>query len=172
MPKRTAQAVWTGPRDGSGEVGLGSGGANLRYTFATRFEEDPGSNPEELLAGALASCFTMALARPIDAQQRAARPPRGDGRGRYREGRRGLERDGDQPSTAGRCARAPSGRLRRACPGGEGRLPDLARTASRPDFSLDRELRRRAQAPARGPRQSHRPDPASAMAAKANHWMA
>ena len=62
MPKRTAQAVWTGPRDGSGEVGLGSGGANLRYTFATRFEEDPGSNPEELLAGALASCFTMALA--------------------------------------------------------------------------------------------------------------
>ena len=62
MPKRRAQAIWTGPRDGSGEVGLGSGGANLRYTFATRFEEDPGSNPEELLAGALASCFTMALA--------------------------------------------------------------------------------------------------------------
>lgn len=62
MPKRTAQAVWTGPRDGSGEVRLGSGGGSLRYTFATRFEEDPGSNPEELLAGSLASCFTMALA--------------------------------------------------------------------------------------------------------------
>lgn len=62
MPKRTAHAVWTGPRDGSGEVRLGSGGEGLRYTFATRFEEDPGSNPEELLAGSLAACFTMALA--------------------------------------------------------------------------------------------------------------
>jgi len=62
MPKRTAQAVWTGPRDGSAEVKLGSGGATLRYTWSSRFEEEPGSNPEELLAGALASCFTMALA--------------------------------------------------------------------------------------------------------------
>ena len=62
MPKRTAEAVWTGARDGAGEVHLGSGDANLRYTFATRFEEEPGSNPEELLAGSLASCFTMALA--------------------------------------------------------------------------------------------------------------
>lgn len=62
MPKRIAHATWTGPRDGSGEVRLGSGGAALRYTWATRFEEDPGSNPEELLAGALASCFAMALA--------------------------------------------------------------------------------------------------------------
>lgn len=62
MPKRIAHAKWTGPRDGSGEVRLGSGGAGLRYTWSTRFEEEPGSNPEELLAGALASCFTMALA--------------------------------------------------------------------------------------------------------------
>jgi len=62
MPKRTAEAVWTGPRDGSGEVRLGSGGGSLHYTFATRFEDAPGSNPEELLAGSLASCFTMALA--------------------------------------------------------------------------------------------------------------
>lgn len=62
MPKRIAQAVWTGPRDGSGVVRLASGAEDLRYTFATRFEEDPGSNPEELLAGSLVSCFTMALA--------------------------------------------------------------------------------------------------------------
>jgi osmotically inducible protein OsmC len=62
MPKRSAQAVWDGPRDGSGVVRLASGGGDLRYTFATRFEEEPGSNPEELLAGSLAACFTMALA--------------------------------------------------------------------------------------------------------------
>jgi osmotically inducible protein OsmC len=62
VPRRTAEAIWTGPRDGSGDVRLGSGAGNLRYTFATRFEEEPGSNPEELLAGSLAACFTMALA--------------------------------------------------------------------------------------------------------------
>jgi osmotically inducible protein OsmC len=63
MPVRIAEVTWTGPRDGHGEIRLGSGAAQpLRYTFATRFEEDPGSNPEELLAGSLAACFTMALA--------------------------------------------------------------------------------------------------------------
>jgi osmotically inducible protein OsmC len=62
MPKRTAEATWTGPRDGSGEIRLGSGAGPLHYTWTTRFEEDPGSNPEELLAGSLAACFAMALA--------------------------------------------------------------------------------------------------------------
>jgi len=62
MPTRHAQVVWSGARDGSGEVRLGSGAGRLRYTFATRFEEEPGSNPEELLAGSLAACFAMSLA--------------------------------------------------------------------------------------------------------------
>ena len=73
MPKRTAQAVWTGPRDGSGEIRLGSGAAPLSYSWTTRFEETPGSNPEELLAGALASCFAMALASRLT---RNDAPPR------------------------------------------------------------------------------------------------
>jgi osmotically inducible protein OsmC len=54
-------------------VRLGSGAGPLRYTFATRFEEDPGSNPEELLAGSLASCFTMALASRLT---RNSAPPK------------------------------------------------------------------------------------------------
>jgi len=62
MPVRKAEVTWTGGRDGAGEVRLGSGTPGLRYTWASRFEEEAGSNPEELLAGALASCFTMALA--------------------------------------------------------------------------------------------------------------
>jgi osmotically inducible protein OsmC len=62
MPKRTAEAIWTGPRDGEGVVRLGSGLADLKYKWTTRFEEEPGSNPEELLAGSLAACFAMALA--------------------------------------------------------------------------------------------------------------
>lgn len=63
MPDRTASIDWTGTLgEGTGAVHLGSGAAPLDYRFATRFEEEPGSNPEELLAGALGSCFTMALA--------------------------------------------------------------------------------------------------------------
>jgi len=62
MPVRKAVVTWTGARDGAGEVRLGSATQGLRYTWASRFEEEVGSNPEELLAGALASCFAMALA--------------------------------------------------------------------------------------------------------------
>jgi osmotically inducible protein OsmC len=63
MPDRTATVEWSGTiGEGAGEVRLGSGAPPLPYRFATRFEEEPGSNPEELLAGALGACFTMALA--------------------------------------------------------------------------------------------------------------
>lgn len=63
MPDRTAKVEWTGTLgEGAGAVRLGSGAAPLDYRVATRFEEEPGSNPEELLAGALGACFTMALA--------------------------------------------------------------------------------------------------------------
>jgi osmotically inducible protein OsmC len=62
MPVRKAMVTWTGGRDGSGEVKLASEASRLHYTWASRFEDQAGSNPEELLAGALASCFAMALA--------------------------------------------------------------------------------------------------------------
>lgn len=73
MPKRSAEAIWTGPRDGAGVVLLGSGLAELKYKWTTRFEEEPGSNPEELLAGSLAACFAMALASRLT---RNEAPPR------------------------------------------------------------------------------------------------
>lgn len=62
MIKRMAQARWAGKlRDGRGEFELGSGACSAEYTFASRFEQERGSNPDELLGAALASCFTMAL---------------------------------------------------------------------------------------------------------------
>lgn len=65
--ERSAQAVWNGDlRSGNGQVSAGSGlFKNTPYTFATRFEHSPGTNPEELLASALASCFSMALANQL-----------------------------------------------------------------------------------------------------------
>jgi osmotically inducible protein OsmC len=66
MPIRTSSAVWTGTlREGQGTMKLGSGAYEGRYTFATRFEEEPGTNPEELIGAAQAGCFSMYLASQL-----------------------------------------------------------------------------------------------------------
>ena len=61
--KRIANAVWTGGlKDGKGVFSVASGTiTNQNVTFRTRFEDEPGTNPEELVAAAHASCFSMAL---------------------------------------------------------------------------------------------------------------
>ena len=61
---RKAQAAWRGTgRDGAGDLTTDSGVLSQSpYSFKTRFEGEPGTNPEELLAAAHAGCFTMALA--------------------------------------------------------------------------------------------------------------
>ena len=61
---RKATAHWQGTgRDGSGDLTTGSGVLSAApYGFKTRFENQPGTNPEELIAAAHAGCFTMALA--------------------------------------------------------------------------------------------------------------
>lgn len=60
---RKASAVWNGGiKDGSGKISTDSGVlSDTQYSFSTRFEEDIGTNPEELIAGAHAGCFSMAL---------------------------------------------------------------------------------------------------------------
>jgi len=60
---RTGSAVWKGGlKDGKGAISTQSGALSAYpYGFATRFEGVKGSNPEELIAAAHASCFTMAL---------------------------------------------------------------------------------------------------------------
>jgi len=61
---RKAKAVWQGTgREGNGHLFTDSGVlAETPYSFKTRFENEKGTNPEELLAAAHAGCFTMALA--------------------------------------------------------------------------------------------------------------
>ena len=60
---RHATAVWNGSgKEGKGEFSSGSGlFNNIPYNFRQRFENDPGTNPEELIAAAHASCFSMKL---------------------------------------------------------------------------------------------------------------
>lgn len=65
--KRTASAIWSGGlKDGKGSISTQSGVlANTQYGFNTRFEDGPGTNPEELIAAAHAGCFTMALSAQL-----------------------------------------------------------------------------------------------------------
>jgi osmotically inducible protein OsmC len=68
MPVRTAEAEWRGNlRDGHGTIKLGSGAFEGAYSFASRFEEGRGTNPEELIGAAHAGCFSMALATRLTA---------------------------------------------------------------------------------------------------------
>ena len=66
---RKAKAVWRGTgRAGSGNLSTNSGVlAETPYSFRTRFENEKGTNPEELIAAAHAGCFTMALAFGLQA---------------------------------------------------------------------------------------------------------
>jgi osmotically inducible protein OsmC len=66
---RKARAAWRGTgREGDGDLSTDSGILNeTPYSYRTRFENQPGTNPEELLAAAHAGCFTMALAFQLQA---------------------------------------------------------------------------------------------------------
>jgi len=61
--KRNGSAVWSGGlKDGKGAISTASGVLkDTQYGFNTRFEDGPGTNPEELIGAAHAGCFTMAL---------------------------------------------------------------------------------------------------------------
>jgi len=61
--KKTASAIWEGGlKDGKGQISTESGALkNNPYGFNTRFEDTPGTNPEELIGAAHAGCFSMAL---------------------------------------------------------------------------------------------------------------
>ena len=65
--QRKASAEWKGGlKDGKGTVSSASGIlSNTPYSFTTRFENAPGTNPEELIAAAHAACFSMALSAQL-----------------------------------------------------------------------------------------------------------
>jgi lipoyl-dependent peroxiredoxin len=66
---RKASAVWNGGlKDGKGTVSTDTGALkSVSYNFAQRFEDAPGTNPEELIAAAHASCYSMALSGALGA---------------------------------------------------------------------------------------------------------
>ena len=69
--ERSAQAIWHGNlREGEGKINSTSGVLkDTPYTFATRFENAAGTNPEELIAAAHAACYSMALANLLSSKE-------------------------------------------------------------------------------------------------------
>ncbi|ODR81669.1 peroxiredoxin [Haladaptatus sp. W1] len=61
MPARQADTTWQGGKDGSGDFETESGQIEGTFRFPTRFEDEPGTNPEELIGAAHSGCFSMQL---------------------------------------------------------------------------------------------------------------
>ena len=74
MAERKAKAEWNGSlKEGSGKIALGSGLFEGAFSFATRMEDEPGTNPEELLGASLAGCYAMALNATLEKEGKPAR---------------------------------------------------------------------------------------------------
>ena len=66
MAVQSASAEWNGSlKEGSGKMRVASGAFEGPFTFVSRFESGPGTNPEELIGAAHAGCFSMALAAAL-----------------------------------------------------------------------------------------------------------
>lgn len=66
MAVQSASAEWNGSlKEGSGRMQTGSGAFDGPFTFVSRFETGPGTNPEELIGAAHAGCFSMALSAAL-----------------------------------------------------------------------------------------------------------
>lgn len=66
MATRKSEASWNGTlKEGNGRMKTGSGAFDVPFSFGTRFGEEPGTNPEELIGAALAGCFSMYLSAQL-----------------------------------------------------------------------------------------------------------
>lgn len=66
MSTRNGTAEWRGDlKSGAGTVSVASGLFDGKYSFSTRFEDEPGTNPEELIGAAHAGCYSMALSNML-----------------------------------------------------------------------------------------------------------
>jgi osmotically inducible protein OsmC len=74
MTTRQSSAEWKGSlKEGAGSMRLGSGAYEGPFTFASRFESGPGTNPEELIGAAHAGCYSMFLSALLT---KAGTPPK------------------------------------------------------------------------------------------------
>lgn len=91
MPMRTAIAEWKGNlAGGTGEMATGSGSFRGAYSAGSRFEEQAGTNPEELIAAAHAGCFSMALSHGLSQAGHTPESVRTEARVHLEKGEQGF----------------------------------------------------------------------------------
>jgi lipoyl-dependent peroxiredoxin len=79
MAERSAKAEWNGSlKEGEGNIALGSGLFEGKFSFATRMGDEPGTNPEELLGASLAGCYAMALNAALEKEGKPAKSVRSE----------------------------------------------------------------------------------------------
>lgn len=124
MVERTAEAEWRGSlKEGAGVMKLGSGAFEGGYSFGSRFGDEKGTNPEELIAAAHAGCFSMALAlglgqagftaRRVHTRARTAIERSGDG---FRITRIMLDTEAEVPGITEARFREQAEAAKRDCP--------------------------------------------------------
>jgi len=125
MITRTARAHYDGTgKEGIGWISTQSGElSKQRYGFGTRFENEPGTNPEELIAAAHAGCFTMALSfalakegvtgGSLETEARVKLDKEGEG---FRVSRSDLELTADVPGIEESRLRELAEEAKRNCP--------------------------------------------------------
>jgi osmotically inducible protein OsmC len=102
MATRNATAVWNGElKNGNGEMRLGGGEIKGKYTYSSRFEEGPGTNPEELIGAALSGCFSMQLALELANAGHEPRRIETNARVRFEKGKEGFSITAIQLNTRG-----------------------------------------------------------------------
>jgi osmotically inducible protein OsmC len=139
MPTRTAHAEWNGSLpEGKGTMEFGSGAFEGPYSFGSRMEEGPGTNPEELIGAAHAGCFSMALSGIIDAGGHTAESIRTDAKVRFEKEGEGWAIKGIQLTTRARVPGLDEDGFREAAEAAKEGCP--VSQALKVDISLDAAL--------------------------------
>jgi len=140
MPTRNAHAEWNGPiTEGSGTMALGSGAFEGPYSFKSRMEDGPGTNPEELIGAAHAGCFSMALSVVLG---EAGHPPesiRTDAKVRFGKEGDGFASQGVQLTTRARVPGMDEDGFRRAAEAAKDNCP-VSKALSGTEITLDAAL--------------------------------
>ena len=140
--QKTASAKWSGGiKDGKGYISTQTGVLkDAPYGFAARFEEGPGTNPEELIGAAHAGCFTMAFSLQLTQAGLTAEQHRNEVYRHAREGRGRLLHHGMPSGHEGKNPRYRSSNVREASQHGERRLPGLEAVCQNAKITLNTQF--------------------------------
>ena len=151
MARRMSEAQWEGSlKDGKGRFWTESGEVSGVYTFSTRFEEQEGSNPEELIGAALASCFSMKLSGDVEAAGHTPESVRTVAMVRLEKGEGGFAITGVDLDAEARIPGIDPADVREDRAVGQGQLPGGQGARGDPDHPSRQTQRVALLAPGRG----------------------